>query len=67
MTAARSSRVFILNYPQKPTRTCVAPVAMLGVRLGSRIHTSLTPMQARRAIGLLLVAAGGILLVRTLL
>ena len=45
----------------------VAPFAILGVRLGSRIHTSLTQAQARRAIGLLLVAAGGVLLARTLL
>jgi uncharacterized protein len=45
----------------------VAPIALAGVRLGSRIHTSLTPMQARRAVGLLLVAAGGILLARSLL
>jgi uncharacterized membrane protein YfcA len=36
------------------------------VRLGSRIHTRLTQAQARRAIGVLLVAAGGVLLVRSL-
>jgi uncharacterized protein len=45
----------------------VAPLAILGVRIGSRIHTRLSAVQLRRAIGLLLVACGGILLARSLL
>jgi hypothetical protein len=44
----------------------VAPFAILGVRIGSRIHTGLSAVQLRRAIGILLVACGGVLLVRAL-
>lgn len=44
----------------------VAPLAILGVRIGSRIHTSLSAVQLRRAIGILLVACGGVLLARSL-
>lgn len=43
-----------------------APFALLGIRLGSRLHTNLSGAQLRRAIGGLLVATGGILLARML-
>ena len=45
----------------------VAPFAILGVRIGSRIHTSLSAVQLRRAIGALLVTCGVVLLARSLL
>jgi uncharacterized membrane protein YfcA len=44
----------------------LAPFAWLGVRVGSRIHLSLTPVQMRRFIGALLLLTGGSLLARTL-
>lgn len=44
----------------------VAPFAILGVRIGSRIHTSLTQAQLRRVIGALLVVSGAVLLARSL-
>lgn len=45
----------------------IAPFALLGIRLGSRIHTRLSQAQMRRFIGLLLLASGGVLLARSLL
>lgn len=44
-----------------------APFAWAGIRLGSRIHTSLSQAQLRQAIGGVLIAAGASLLLRTLL
>lgn len=45
----------------------LAPFAWAGVRLGGRIHLSLTQAQMRRGVGALLVASGSSLLVRVLL
>jgi uncharacterized membrane protein YfcA len=43
------------------------PFAWTGLWLGSRIHVGLTQVQMRRAVGLLLVASGLVLLARALL
>jgi uncharacterized membrane protein YfcA len=43
------------------------PFAWTGLWLGSRIHVGLTQVQMRRAVGVLLVASGVVLLVRALL
>lgn len=44
-----------------------APFALLGVKLGSRIHVRMSQQQMRRVIGMLLILSGMGLLVRTLL
>jgi uncharacterized membrane protein YfcA len=44
-----------------------APFAWLGLKLGTRIHVSLSQQQMRRVIGTLLILTGTSLLVRTLL
>ncbi len=43
------------------------PFAWTGLWLGSRIHVGLTQVQMRRAVGVLLVASGAVLLARALL
>lgn len=43
------------------------PFAWAGLWLGSRIHVGLTQAQMRRAVGILLVASGAVLLARALL
>ena len=45
----------------------LSPFVWLGLRIGSRIHVGLTQVQMRRAVGCVLVATGGSLLVRALL
>lgn len=45
----------------------LAPFAWLGMRLGHRIHIGLTQEQMRRALGAILVLAGGSLIARSLL
>ena len=44
----------------------LAPFVWVGLKVGTRIHVGLTHEQMRRAIGALLVATGGSLLVRAL-
>ena len=45
----------------------MAPFVFVGLKLGTRIHVGLTPMQMRRAIGVLLLATGSSLLIRVFL
>jgi uncharacterized membrane protein YfcA len=45
----------------------LAPFVVIGLRIGTRIHTGLTQVQMRRVIGGVLVFTGGSLLVRALL
>jgi uncharacterized membrane protein YfcA len=44
----------------------LAPFVWIGLKVGTRIHVGLTQEQMRRAVGALLVATGGSLLVRAL-
>ncbi|HET9652839.1 MAG TPA: sulfite exporter TauE/SafE family protein [Usitatibacter sp.] len=44
-----------------------APFALLGLKLGTRIHVAMSQQQMRRAIGALLIVTGTSLLVRALL
>ena len=44
----------------------LAPFVWIGLKVGTRIHVSLSQQQMRRAIGALLVLTGGSLLVRAL-
>ena len=57
----------LLHYAILVGAVVVAPFAMLGLRLGSRIHVSLTQVQMRRVVGALLVVMGLSLLARGLL
>jgi uncharacterized membrane protein YfcA len=43
-----------------------APFAVLGLKLGSRIHVAMSQQQMRRVIGVLLIMTGAGLLIRTL-
>jgi hypothetical protein len=45
---------------------CLLPLMFIGIKAGSRVHLSLTDVQMRRAVGVLLLISGTSLLVRNL-
>jgi uncharacterized membrane protein YfcA len=57
----------LITLPLVVGALAAAPFAWLGLKLGTRIHVSLSQQQMRRVIGTLLILTGTSLLVRTLL
>jgi uncharacterized membrane protein YfcA len=45
---------------------CLLPLMFIGIKLGSKVHLSLTDAQMRRAVGILLWISGASLLIRNL-
>jgi uncharacterized membrane protein YfcA len=57
----------ILNLATLLGVVALSPFVWIGLRIGTRIHLGLTQLQMRRGVGILLLATGSSLLIRSLL
>ncbi len=65
-TASYAISGLLLSAKLLLTSVALLPLMVIGIKLGSRIHLSLTDAQMRRAVGVLLLISGVSLLIRNL-